>query len=200
MSGAARAREQARAILHERRFRGTGVPRPFHGALVWLGRRLHPLIHAVDRLIAHIPGGGWTFWTIVAALGVLLAATAATAVARRHGLAATEDAERARRGEVPDPRALERSADAAEAAGDMERALRLRYRAGLLRLALARVLPLRESLTSGEARRLLREPAFDALAQTHDEVVYGGRKAQPADAAAARERWPVVLAAKGVRR
>jgi hypothetical protein len=75
----------------------------------------------------------------------------------------------------------------------------LRFRAGLLRLGRARVVPLRASLTSGEARRILRLAEFDALARAHDEVVYGGRTAVSADLAAARERWPRVLEAKGVR-
>jgi hypothetical protein len=69
----------------------------------------------------------------------------------------------------------------------------------LLRLGRAQVVPLRASLTSGEARRIIRLPEFDALARTHDEVVYGGRSAVADDVVLARERWPRVLEAKGVR-
>ena len=99
-----------------------------------------------------------------------------------------------------DPGQLEREADEAERSGDAARALRLRFRAGLLRLGPGRVVPLRESLTSGEARRLVRLPEFDRLARTHDEVVYGGRAARAADAVEARETWPRVLTAKGLAR
>jgi len=56
-----------------------------------------------------------------------------------------------------------------------------------------------DALTSGEARRIIRLPEFDGLARTHDEVVYGGRPAEREDAVVARERWPLVLEAKGVR-
>jgi hypothetical protein len=77
--------------------------------------------------------------------------------------------------------------------------LRLRFRAGLLRLGRARVLPLRESLTTAEARRALRSPPFNALARTHDEVVYGGRVAVAQDARDSREGWRTVLEERGVR-
>jgi hypothetical protein len=193
------ARTEARRVLHERRFRGSAVPRPFHGALVWLGEKFAPVTRAFDRLVRHIPGGGWTFWIVLAAIVVAASATLAGKAARRRGALEIERSVPGERQARLDPRELEREADEAEAAGDVARALRLRFRAGLLRLGRARVVPLRLSLTSGEARRIIRLPEFDALARTHDEVVYGGRVAESADVAAARERWPRILEAKGVR-
>lgn len=193
------ARAQAHSILRERRFRGSSVPRPFHGALVWLGKRLEPIGRAFHRLARVVPGGRWTLWVILAAAVVLLSSVVATRTAKRRGAQALERDERGRVSQSLDPRQLEREANEAEAAGDVARALRLRFRAGLLRLGRARIVPLRASLTSGEARRILRLPEFDALARTHDEVTYGGRAARAQDAADARERWPQVLAAKGVR-
>jgi hypothetical protein len=193
------ARAQAHAILHERRFRGSSVPRPFHGALVWLGKKLEPVGRAFHRLARRVPGGEWTLWLILAAFVVALSSVGAARVAKRRGVQALELGERQRLPPGLDPRRLEREADEAEATGDLGRALRLRFRAGLLRLGRARVVPMRESLTSGEARRILRLPEFDSLARTHDEVVYGGRPARTEDTAAAREHWPQVLAAKGVR-
>jgi hypothetical protein len=92
-----------------------------------------------------------------------------------------------------DPDELERLAAEAEYRGDLEIALRLRFRAGLLRLAQARVLPARPSLRTFEARRVLRDPRFDRLARDFDEVVYGRRPARPDDLVAAREEWPHVL-------
>jgi hypothetical protein len=192
---AAVARRQAQQILAERRFHGTDTPRPLHGALVWIGERLRPLARPFQWLAAHVPGGEATVWTLGALAVVLLAAGVAGRVASRRGSARVERLERSRRAAALDPAALEREADEAETAGDLARALRLRYRAGFLQLGRLGALPLRESLTSGEARRLLRLREFDALARTHDQVVYGGRAASPTDATEAREGWRDVVAA-----
>lgn len=133
-------------------------------------------------------------WTLIAAAVVLVAALAAARTARRRGGRFAELARAARARAREDPRELDRLADEAERAGDLERALRLRFRAGLIRLVRQGAIPPRESLTSGEIRRLLRIRDFDRLARAFDEVVYGGRRAEPADLEDARARWPRVLA------
>jgi hypothetical protein len=189
----------ARRILQENRFRGSQVPRPFHGALVWLGERFSPVSRAFHSLARHVPGGAAALAVLLAALVVLASTAVAGRIARRRGASVLRLGERAQGVATADPRQLEREADAAEAGGDAAGALRLRFGAGLLRLGRARVVPLRASLTSGEARRLVGLEEFDLLAGTFDEVVYGGRSARAEDAVAARERWPVVLRAKGVR-
>jgi hypothetical protein len=99
----------------------------------------------------------------------------------------------ARAGRQNDPRKLEAEANDAERRGDHELAIRLRFRAGLLRLGLAKVIPFRPSLTTGELRRLLTSPEFDRLGSDFDEIVYGGRRAGAEDAAAARAGWDQVL-------
>ena len=185
-------RTRARSILGERRFHASPVPRPFHRPLVWLrGDRaslpVRMLAHELDRIATRL---------------VALLIVRWRHFERDPQLVQDRAPLRGGRGEQErrrDPRALERAADEAEAAGDAARALRLRFRAGLLRLGRADVVPLRESLTSGEARRIIRLRDFDGLARTHDEVVYGGRAARREDAVAAREHWPRVLEAKGVR-
>ena len=161
--------------------------------LVWLGERFSPVSRAFHWLAQYVPGGASTLWGLLAALVVLGSVAVAGRTARRRGASLLELGEHAHDPAGADPRQLEREADAAEAAGDAAMALRLRFRAGLLRLGRARVVPLRDSLTSGEARRLVRLPEFDLLAGTHDEVVYGGRSARAEDAVDARERWPIVL-------
>ena len=99
------------------------------------------------------------------------------------------------RGELgPDPRELERLADEAEGRGELERALRLRFRAGLLRLARIEAVPQPETLTSRQLVRLLGSEQFGPLARDLDEVVYGGRAASRADVENARTGWPQVLA------
>ena len=92
-----------------------------------------------------------------------------------------------------DPRALDRRAEAAEEAGDLEAALRLRFRAGLLRLDERGAIDFRASLSTSEVRHTLDSDAFDALAATFDDVVYGGRTASPDDLAEARETWPRIV-------
>lgn len=187
------AREEARRILSERRYHGTAVPRPLHGFLEWLGRRLHFLKRFEEWLAPKIGGPG-VFWTIVAVAIVALAAWVAFRLVRRFGAR-----ERSQAGPLAvgvhslDPRELERLAAEAELRGDLEIALRLRFRAGLLRLGRARALELRPSLTTREARRALRNQRFDRLARSFDEVVYGRRPPSSDDLAAAREEWPRVL-------
>jgi hypothetical protein len=85
--------------------------------------------------------------------------------------------------------ALERAAEAAERAGDLRGALRLRFQAGLLRLDRARLIDLRPSLTTSEIARQVVNPAFGTLARRFDEVVYGGRNPGPEDIASARRGW-----------
>jgi len=194
------ARRQAHAILRQRRYRGSSVPRPLHGLLVWLGEKLAPLAWPVHWLGRHLPGGDATVWVLIAALVVLAAALLAGRTAARRGGRRLEQSERARLPSKADPARLEREADEAERAGDLELALRLRFRAGLLRLARARLIPPRDSLTSGEVRRILRLREFDTLARAHDEVVYGGRVASTDDAVLARETWPRVLESARARR
>ena len=99
------------------------------------------------------------------------------------------------RSPADDPAALEREAQAAEGAGELELALRLRFRAGVLRLQRARVVPPSGILTSRELSRRLGSREFDLAAGVFDEVVYGRRPAQPVDVATTREAWQHVLRA-----
>jgi hypothetical protein len=98
---------------------------------------------------------------------------------------------------IEDPDVLEREADAAERAGDLERALRLRFRAGLLRLGQRGAIQYRSSVTTGEVRRTLRSEQFDDLARTFERVTYGGQEALPPDVETARRDWPRVLETAG---
>jgi hypothetical protein len=195
--GAAEARRQARAILAERRFEERGAPRPFREPLGWLRDRLRSVVDpVVSRLAPHVPGGGSTVWTVVALLAVALAAVLASRVVRRRAAEAAGRARTAVTGPL-DPRRLERDADEAERRGELERALRLRFRAGLLRLQRAEAIPARDSLTSGEVARRLRSPDFERLAATFDEVVYGGRRPRRADLDSSRAAWSRVLETAG---
>jgi hypothetical protein len=189
----AQAREEARRILSERRFRGTSLPRPFHRLFSWLGGHLHFVTRGWDWLAGRI-GGAPVLWAIVGAVVLLVAISLGTRLARRRTEIEARGIERRRRGRGDDPAELERLADEAERRGDLEVALRLRFRAGLLRLGRARALPLRPSLRTREARRALRSARFDRLARDFDEVVYGRRPPSAGDVEAARAEWPQVVA------
>lgn len=188
------AREAAAEILAERRFDEAGPPRPFRRLLDWLGERLRPLARPFDRLAQWIPGGASVLWTALGLVVVVAAAAFTAWLGRRRGGAVVARLARADDGSGLDPRRLDRLAEAAEARGELELALRLRFRAGLVRLAQRRAVPSPETLTSRQLVRLLGSEQFERLARDLDEVVYGGRAATPADVEAARQGWPAVLA------
>jgi hypothetical protein len=99
--------------------------------------------------------------------------------------------------QIEDPADLERAADAAEHAGQLDVAVRLRFRAGLLRLGDRGAIRYRPSVTTNEVRRVLGSDAFDELARTFDAIAYGGRDAEPPDVDAARREWPRIVAGAG---
>ena len=92
-----------------------------------------------------------------------------------------------------DPHQLERAAERAERDGDWELAVRLRFRAGLLRLDRRRVLVYRPSLTTGEVARATGSRSFAEIGDRFDAIVYGGRPAEQEDAEAAKRGWAAVL-------
>jgi hypothetical protein len=179
----------AAAILDGSRYKGSDVPRPLHRPLAWLGDRLRGLAGPVGRALGRIPGGA----LVLPALAVVLGAgVLAWLAARRRAGRLTIGGERHRVATL-DPAKLEAEADEAERNGEPERALRLLFRAGLARLALARVIPPGE-WTSGELRPIVAHPAFDHLAADLDAVAYGRRSARRDDVEAARRAWSDVLA------
>ncbi len=190
MADATSAREQAREILSGGRYRDTQVPRPFKGPVQWVGDRLEDVgdwfSGLFDDVDGALPGGSWLVWILLGiAVAVAAALVARAGVRRREARAAAGLADAAE--PVASPRDLEREADAAERAGDFERAVRLRFRAGVRRLDLG------ESETTGAIAAQLSDAAFDRVGSDHDAIAYGGRPAEASDAACAREGWREVL-------
>lgn len=199
----AQLRQQARSILAERRFHSTRLPRPLHGFFASLGRSLKPIGRAIERFFAKlltlVPGGGFVLWPVLAAL-VLLAALVITRRSVRRRARAEQARESGRHAMIAladDPDELDLRAEAASRAGDLDLALRLRFRAGLVRLDARKAIELRPSLTTGEVARALRSPVFSGLATSFDEVTYGGRRASAEEIEAARSGWPRVLEEAG---
>ncbi len=185
------AREEARQILSEERFHETELPRPLRGVLDWLGDRLQPIGDFVDRVL---PGGDYVGWLVLAMVVLVLATVFATRLVGQRGPGADRRRAGTRAITTDDAAQLEREAAAAENAGDLERALRLLFRAGVVRLAERRQLDDPSSITTGALVRRFRSDAFSAGARSFDEVVYGRREPTPEDARRVREAWETVLA------
>jgi hypothetical protein len=194
---AAAARGDAERVLAQQKFQPPSVPRPLQGILTWLGDTfVEPvgtwLANLFDGVSARIPGGRFATWLVLAALFALLV----WVLARRWNRAQVSRVDRRAQTLLEssvDAAQLEREADLAEQRGDLETAMRLRFRAGLLKLDELDVIEFRPSMTSYEVARLLRSPEFDALAQTFDEVVYGERVPTPEDVQTSRAGWARVL-------
>jgi hypothetical protein len=198
------AREEARRILEQDRYQPEDVPRPFRGPLEWIADRMEPVGDGLNALFGWfadlfgtvadgIPGGAATLWLIIGLGVVLLVATQTRRMVERRGRSkATERyAGAAARGD--DPRELERRAADAAVRADHALEVRLLFQAGVLRLARARAIPARASLTTGEIRRLLHSRDFDAVGGSFDAIAYGGRPASRKDGDAARSGWSRVL-------
>jgi hypothetical protein len=187
------ARDAARHILSDRRYRAEAAPRPLRGPLEWLGDRLRPVLERIGDVLGYVPS-----WLALAlALAFVVGAVARVVVVSRRrrvtGGVPGAGADAPAPDGHEDPAALERAADEAERDGDLERALRLRFRAGLLRLGDRGAIRYRPSVTTSEVRRALGSETFDELAGTFDAVAYGGRPAGAPDVDTARREWPHVL-------
>lgn len=190
------AREQARDVLAQRRFQPTSVPSPLRGVRERIGdglRRLgRPLEDAFSWVAGWLPGGRSLLWALLA--GCVLAATGALAMRAgvRRRLAAAGAAAGEATGERASAAQLIREAERAEGAGDLDAALRLRFRAGLVELDSRELIELRPALTNRELLRGVPSPTLSELVDGFESVAYGGRPAAPGDVRSARDGWPRV--------
>jgi len=199
-AAAARAREQARDVLSQRRFQPSAVPAPLRTFRERIGDAVRKPFEAAFKWIAsRLPGGTPALWALLAAL-VLggVGALAARATARRRIAAVgVHDGEGSR--ERVTAAQLMREAERAERAGDLDTALRLRFRAGLLDLDSRELIELRPALTNRELLREVPSPTLEDLVDGFEAVAYGGRPAAPDDVRGARDGWPKVPAEAGKR-
>ena len=189
------ARRVARDILADRRFHPNQGPRPFAGLFRRVGELVvDPILRFFAAIGDHLPRVGSRPWLALAALVVVAAGVLTIRLSAGRGRQRFANGRRVSTGgDGLDPDELERRADEAERRGDLEAALRLRFRAGLGRLDDAGVVRLRPGLTNAAVSRTLRSPRFDELAGHFDEVAYGGRPATESDVATARSAWPAVV-------
>jgi len=174
-----------------------GVLHAIGRGLEWLFAR--PARWIYHHLLVHI-GHGFqlafgNWWPV--ALGVLALGAGVVVglllVRRRARISARSAAIPGVGGQGEDPDELERLAIGAEDAGDHERAVRLRFRAGLVRLARQGVIANQDSQTDRQLSVRLHSPTFDALAVRHEVIVYGRQPATEHDVEAARHDWPRAL-------
>jgi hypothetical protein len=191
------ARQAARSILSEGRFHSSSVPDPLHGVLVRIGQLVDDPLSAVGRLFHRLgsvlPGGVAGAWA--AAAGLVIVLTGGLALHRaRTRLANTETAS-----EVAHPLAgdLERAAERAEREGRWDEAVRLRFRAGILRLGELDGYRHTDATPNHSLARMLGSESFDQLTRRFDEIVYGGQEATSVDAEAQRRAWPELIAERG---
>jgi hypothetical protein len=194
------AREAARRILDDDRFRPDAPakpPQPFRQPLTWLGEQLQKLFEPLGRFLSETVGRGgpigWLLFALaITAAVVLIARRLGRRVASRRTDSATEVRRSKRIAE------LERLADGAAEAGRWSEAVRLRFRAGILRLEDAGRVTAVERRPNGEivAALAARSPAtaLPPLAEQHDRVAYGEQQAGRADHDAAVAAWDRVRA------
>ena len=193
----AEARRRAVRVLEADKYQEPREPRPFRGALRWLADRLRPVgrpFAALWDAAAELPGGGLLLLCLLGGIvGLAVYALAArgrgAAVARSTRATWLVDPEL-------DPADLDARASEAEARGELGPAVRLRYEAGLLRLARQDRVALRPDTTPYGAASQVGDPTFDRLTATFVDVVYGDRPATHAEVAEARTGWDELLAAR----
>ncbi|HMK62466.1 MAG TPA: hypothetical protein VK386_02510 [Acidimicrobiales bacterium] len=198
------ARHQVEHILARPPYTASNGPRPLAGIFHALGRGLDDAFGPVFRwlyhhLVLHIGHGfKWAFgdwWPLVAgALALAVGALAATLVVRRRSRIEARHQRGGSLSSGEEPGALEVEATAADAAGDFERAVRLRFRAGVLRLVRQGSVVDERARTDRQLTVLVSSRTFEQLARSHERIVYGREPAVAEDSSTARQQWPRALA------
>jgi Domain of unknown function (DUF4129) len=183
------ARRRAEDILGERRFQDPDLPSPLRGPLTWIGDRVQSLL---DVIFSPLEGAAALGWIILGAVVVAAVAVIAYRLSRRRA-DVDQPAGTARPASTPaSADDLEREADACEEAGNRAQAVRLRFRAGLLRLAADGAIPRANAITNREVARRSGSPSFPGVARSFEEIVYGDRPAHSEDLDLSREGWKAV--------
>lgn len=90
---------------------------------------------------------------------------------------------------VTDAELLERMSDQAEQAGELDLALRYRFRAGLLRLNDMQIIAFHPSVTNAQWQLILNNDSFNTLTKDFNDVTYGEKTCEPTHLNRARQGW-----------
>jgi hypothetical protein len=187
-----RLRAEAERILAQPKYRTeTTISERFNSWLSNLWYRFIEFLESVSGLV-----GGPVVLSIIVLASVVLVSVLIT---RNLGTRRVREIEERIRREHAlargvDPGELEEAAEAAAARGDHAGAVRLRFRAGLLRLDEQDLIRFEPGLTSAEIEALLQSPIFESLADRFDQIVYGHQTATADDYETATEGWAALLA------
>jgi hypothetical protein len=166
----------------------------------WLSYIGKPVGRGWDDVVSLFHKAFGSFGDVVLAiLAVGLGGLIAWRLIRRRTRIGPQDTAEIEPSEREDAGTLEAAAAAAEAGGDLDASVRLRFRAGLSRLEDAGIIASRLVITTGQVRRTLRNATFDDLAERHETIAYAGKHATTADVVDAREGWPRVINEVGAR-
>ncbi|HEU5002647.1 MAG TPA: DUF4129 domain-containing protein [Actinomycetota bacterium] len=155
------------------------------------------IFERIGSLVSAIPLPSW----LLALIAVLVAGLVVVILIRRARMVVPERAvplPGTRRSKQPD---WDRMADEALARGDLEAAVRARYRALLAALAARGVVPAAQSLTAGECRRAVSSgmpdlfPAVARATQVFESAIYGHTPVERSEVEALREATQQVRAA-----
>ena len=182
------ARQLARRILAQRRFQPEKSPQPLRRPITWIGEKLNDIVGPLFRPFLRM---GWLV-AVVAVIALVAVVAFATYVGRGR-IQSHQDRRLLEAGPEVDPATLDAAANRAVTAGDHELALRLRFKAGLIRLERAGRIAPSLGRTNGDVRRQLSSQSFESLADRFDEVIYGGDPATEADDERTRTGWRDVL-------
>ena len=182
------ARQSARRILAQRRFQPEKSPQPLRRPITWIGEKLNDIFGPLFRPFLRM---GWLV-AVVAVIALVVVVAFATYVGRGR-IQSHQDRRLLEAGPEVDPATLDAAANRAVTAGDHELALRLRFKAGLIRLERAGRIAPSLGRTNGDVRRQLSSQSFESLADRFDEVIYGGDPATEADDERTRTGWRDVL-------
>jgi hypothetical protein len=200
------ARRQAQQILSRSPYKAKGPshsPAPLAGFLHAVGRlyqrTVDPVWHWIQQHIfspIHTRFSD-TFgtWAGIVAIGIAIALGVAIAILleRHRTRTAQKSAPPVIMRGPDDPDRIERDALRYENEGDFDKALRLRFQAGLLRLERSGYINDRLVKTNTQVSAQINSPNFDKLAHRHEEVVYAGDIATSADSDEAKQSWPRVI-------
>ena len=189
------ARQQARDVLAQRRFQRTEVPSPLRRVRERIGEALRsagrPFEDGFNWLADRLPGGRPVLWALLATFVLAAAAFLAGRAGMREEVAAQAGAGAGDEERMSAAR-LRQEADSAERGGDLEEALRLRFRAGLVELDDRELIELRPALTNRELLGAVPSPTLAELVDGFEAVAYGGRPADVEDLRSSRDGWPRV--------
>jgi hypothetical protein len=187
------AREQARDVLAQRRFQRTKVPSPLRNVRKRVGEALRsagrPFAAALRWVAQTVPGGRPVLWALLATAVLALAAFLAGRSGARPDEADGRDDACGDAEQRMSAARLRQEAERAERRGDLEEALRLRFRGGLVELDARQLIKLRPALTNRELLGAVPSPTLAELVDAFEAVACGGRAADEDDLRSARDGW-----------